>query len=191
MAKRTTTYLEWDKVVLLIKKLEKDGNYKFMLLVALGTFLGLRISDILKLKWSDILEKEHLILNEGKTGKSRNIKINDDLKDIIRIAKENMSDTSDPLIFYNRFKSGTITIQYINRRLKNIFNQYGLKMKPSTHFMRKSFGRKVYSNNNESEHALLLLMDIFNHSSLQITKRYLGIRQEEIYDVYDGIQLYN
>ena len=62
---------------------------------------------------------------------------------------------------------------------------------PSTHFMRKSFGRKVYSNNNESEHALVLLMDIFNHSSLQITKRYLGIRQEEIYDVYDGIQLYN
>jgi hypothetical protein len=49
----------------------------------------------------------------------------------------------------------------------------------------------VYSNNNESEHALVLLMDIFNHSSLQITKRYLGIRQEEIYDVYDGIQLYN
>ena len=45
MAKRTTTYLEWDKVVLLIKKLEKDENYKFMLLISLGTFLGLRISD--------------------------------------------------------------------------------------------------------------------------------------------------
>lgn len=191
MAKRTTTYLEWEKVVLLIKKLEKDGNYKFMLLIAIGTFLGLRISDILRLKWSDVLDKDHLILNEGKTGKTRNIKINDDLKEIIRIAKENMTVESNLVIFCNRFNSGTITIQYINRQLKSIFNQYGIKMKPSTHFMRKSFGRKVYSNNNESEHALLLLMDIFNHSSLQITKRYLGIRQEEIYDVYDGIQLYN
>ena len=36
MAKRTTTYLEWDKVVLLIKKLEKDESYKFMLLISLG-----------------------------------------------------------------------------------------------------------------------------------------------------------
>ncbi len=73
MSKRTTTYLEWDKVVLLIKKLEKDGNYKFMLLIAIGTFLGLRISDLVRLKWSDILDKDHLILNEGKTAKTGEI----------------------------------------------------------------------------------------------------------------------
>lgn len=191
MAKRTTTYLEWDKVVLLIKKLEKDKNYKFMLLISLGSFLGLRISDILKLKWSDLIEKDHLILREGKTGKSRSFKLNDDLKVIIGLAQQNMMKEANLPIFENRFHSGVISTQYINRQLKLIFNQYGLKMQPSTHFMRKSFGRKVYSNNNESEHALVLLMDIFNHSSLQITKRYLGIRQEEIYDVYDGIQLYN
>jgi integrase len=88
MAKRTTTYLEWDRVVLLIKKLEKDENYKFMLLISLGTFLGLRISDILHLKWSDVLDKDHLTLKEGKTGKTRSFKINDDLKAIIQIAHQ-------------------------------------------------------------------------------------------------------
>jgi integrase len=191
MAKRTTTYLEWTKVVLLIKKLEKDENYKFMLLISLGTFLGLRISDILHLKWSDVLDKDHLTLKEGKTGKTRSFKINDDLKAIIQIAHQHYQKDLNLMIFENRFGTGTISTQYINRQLKSIFLLYGLKMRPSTHFMRKSFGRKVYSNNNESEHALVLLMDIFNHSSLQITKRYLGIRQEEIYDVYDGIQLYN
>jgi hypothetical protein len=32
-------------------------------------------------------------------------------------------------------------------------------------------------------------MDLFSHSSPAVTKRYLGIREKEIYDVYDSIRL--
>ena len=35
-------------------------------------------------------------------------------------------------------------------------------------------------NSENSELALVKLMELFNHSSLAITKRYLGLRQEEI-----------
>jgi hypothetical protein len=50
--------------------------------------------------------------------------------------------------------------------------------------MRKAFGRRVYFQNNESEKALMYLMDLFNHSSMAITKKYLGIRQEELDNIY-------
>ena len=54
------------------------------------------------------------------------------------------------------------------------------------HSLRKTFGRQVYNMNSEnSELALVKLMELFNHSSVAITKRYLGLRQEEILQTYD------
>ena len=60
-------YLEWDSMLVLLQKLERDQQYKFELLIAVGCFTGLRISDILKLRWTDVYEKEELVLTEGKT----------------------------------------------------------------------------------------------------------------------------
>ena len=56
----------------------------------------------------------------------------------------------------------------------------------ASHSLRKTFGRQVYTMNGEnSELALVKLMELFNHSSVVITKRYLGLRQEEILETYD------
>ena len=46
----TADYLIWSDAMNLIRKLAKDGNYKISLLIALGCFTGLRISDILSLR---------------------------------------------------------------------------------------------------------------------------------------------
>ena len=71
--------------------------------------------------------------------------------------------------------------------LKEIKKKYRLKVKNfSCHSLRKTFGRQVYNMNSEnSELALVKLMELFNHSSIAITKRYLGLRQEEILETYD------
>ena len=42
----TADYLVWSDAMNLIRKLAKDGNYKMSLLIALGCFTGLRISDM-------------------------------------------------------------------------------------------------------------------------------------------------
>ena len=51
----TADFLEWDEAMNLIRKLYKDGNYNMSLLIALGCFFGLRIGDILSLRWNQIL----------------------------------------------------------------------------------------------------------------------------------------
>ena len=58
------------------------------------------------------------------------------------------------------------------------------KGKVSSHSLRKSFGRRVWSNDNESERSLIYLSELFNHSSSLTTRIYLGIRQEELNDIY-------
>lgn len=71
--------------------------------------------------------------------------------------------------------------------MKEIKKKYRLKVKNfSCHSLRKTFGRQVYTMSDEyAELALVKLMELFNHSSVAITKRYLGLRQEEILETYD------
>lgn len=57
--KTTSDFLEWEKMKTLVLKLERDGDFKFALLISCGCYLGLRISDLLQLKWSDLLYKEY------------------------------------------------------------------------------------------------------------------------------------
>ena len=52
--------------------------------------------------------------------------------------------------------------------------------------MRKTFGRQVFSQSGDNaELALVKLSQLFNHSSTLITRRYLGISQEELMNTYD------
>ena len=78
------------------------------------------------------------------------------------------------------------SIQWINIVLKELKNKYNLKIDHfSTHSLRKTFGRKVFESSENAELALVKLMELFNHSSVTITKRYLGLRQEELLNTYD------
>ena len=76
----TADYLQWNEAMNLIRKLAKDKNYKMSLLVALSCFTGLRISDILALRFSQILGVSEFTIIEKKTGKKRTIRLNPKLQ---------------------------------------------------------------------------------------------------------------
>ena len=185
----TADYINWNEMVNLVRLLTKDGNYKMALLVSIGSFWGLRISDILSLRWRDILNVDEFTLQEKKTGKSRTIRINPQLKRHISECYDNIKPISinSPILVSQK---GTVfTIQRINVILKEIKAKYKLNVKNfSCHSLRKTFGRQVYNHNAaNSEMALVKLMELYNHSSIAITKRYLGLRQEEILETYDSL----
>jgi len=186
----TTTYLEWNDFISLITRLEKDENYKFCLLISIGVFTGLRISDLLTLKYSDLLNNETFYIREKKTQKQRSIKVNKDLKEIVsRIVQKSKVIDLEQLIFINKYGTKSIDKSYVNVKLKEIIKLYRIRLEGnvSTHTFRKTLGRRVMEVNNYSNESLILLMDLFGHSSMSITKRYLGIREQEIHNVYDSL----
>ena len=186
----TTTYLEWNDFISLITRLEKDENYKFCLLISIGVFTGLRISDLLTLKYSDLLNSETFYIKEKKTQKQRSIKVNKDLKEIVsRIVQKSKVNDLEQLIFINKYGTKSIDKSYVNVKLKEIIKMYRIRLEGnvSTHTFRKTLGRRVMEVNNYSNESLILLMDLFGHSSMSITKRYLGIREQEIHNVYDSL----
>ena len=183
----TADFLQWDEAMNLIRKLAKDGNYKMSLLIALGCFTGLRISDILALRWNQILDTDEFTIIEHKTKKKRTIRVNLQLKKHIRDCYEHINPVGINAPVLISQKGTVFSIQRINEVLKEIKKKYRLQIGNfSCHSLRKTFGRQVYNmNNDNSELALVKLMELFNHSSVSITKRYLGLRQEELLNTYD------
>jgi integrase len=182
--------MEWNDFISLITRLEKDENYKFCLLISIGVFTGLRISDLLTLTYSDLLNNETFTLREMKTKKQRSIKVNKDLKEIVSriVSKSNITNLNQ-LVFINKYGTKSIDKSYVNVKLKELVKKYRIKLdgNVSTHTFRKTLGRRVMEVNNYSNESLVLLMELFGHSSMSITKRYLGIREQEIHNVYDSL----
>ena len=182
----TADYLVWSDAMNLIRKLAKNEDYKMSLLIALGCFTGLRISDILALRWNQILGVDEFTIIEKKTGKQRTLRLNPQLQKHIQECYEHIKPIGVKAPILVSQKGTTFTIQAINRKLKDIKKQYKLRINNfSCHSLRKSFGRQVYNmNESNAELALVKLMELFNHSSIAITKRYLGLRQEELLETY-------
>jgi integrase len=173
----TTTSLDWDQFRSLIARLERDGQYKYCLLIAIGVFTGLRISDIRRLRFSDFEGSDILSINETKTGKSRRIKINPDLRSIVQRLKEKMKvEDSNELIFLNRYGSKTIGTSWLNITLKKIFRKYGIEVQGnvSTHMLRKTLGNRVLKLNNYSNEAVILLMELFLTAVRRLQEDTLG-----------------
>ena len=183
----TSDYIEWDTMLSLVRKLYRDKEYRLSLLIGCGSFFGLRISDILTLTWSMLLDDERFVIIEKKTGKRREIKINSNFQKHIAdcYMALNITDKNEKC-FISR-KKMVYSTQRINVLFKSIKSKYNLKIEHfSTHSMRKTFGRKVVEAAGEnSEFALIKLSVLFNHADVMTTRKYLGLRSKELLETYD------
>ena len=64
----------------LIEHLEQDGKYRWALFCIIACTMGLRVSDVKRIHWQDILAGDLHFIDEKKTGKNRRIKINDSVR---------------------------------------------------------------------------------------------------------------
>lgn len=151
-------------------------------LFVLGINTGLRISDLLSLKVSDVRNRSHIIITEQKTGKLKRFKINTELQkhisDFIGSLKDN-----DYLFKSRRGPKHIKRVQawkILNAAAKEVgLNEIG------THTLRKTFGYHFYKRYKD----VAVLQEIFNHSSPAVTRRYIGINQDIMDEKIDGFSL--
>lgn len=184
-------YLPYEEYLRLLKCLHEDKEYRIELYAILGFCTACRNSDIFAFKWEDILQ-QRLVVVEKKTKKIREISFNEEVQHKIKSLYCLMGQPNlKSLVFESGEGSGkNITIQHLNRQLKKIKVKYRLSINNfSTHTFRKTFGRYVYESNGRSAESLVLLNSIFKHASLNVTKTYIGITQDEIDQIYNLISL--
>jgi len=156
----------------------------FYIIFSINT--GLRVSDVLIRKHSELIHAQpgdYLTVTENKTQKFREIQINNKVIDAYHYLIGQLQGRYQPDDYIFRSQKGTVyAIESLNTILKKVFAGYAPHI--STHSLRKSFGRHVYEINGRSENSLIKLSEMFNHTCMAITRRYLGIRREELGNIY-------
>ena len=166
------------------KEENKPRNYA---LIVFGLNSALRISDILKLKWKDVCNStgylEHIIVTEKKTGKKNVLALNRATKEALDYYRKTIEtiDSEHYIFSSQKAKDEPITRSQAFRIIQKAAQKCGMKEPVSCHSLRKTFGYYAWKNGTPPA----LLMSIYNHSSYEITKRYLGIEQLDKDEVYE------
>lgn len=153
------------------------------LLFLLGIYTGFRISDILKLRVRDVADTMHIAVTEQKTGKVRRVVIHDKVRLPLRRYIEGKSRTDYLFESRQRGKSGKkkpLDRSTVDKILKQAAKEINYKEPIATHSLRKTFGYRYY---NASGGDIAALMKFFNHTSQEITIRYVGLEQDT-FDAY-------
>lgn len=149
----------------------KNGMRDYMLFI-IGINTGLRVSDILKLKVSDVKDRTHISLKEQKTDKFKRFLINNQLKADLDRYIMNMND--DDYLFQSRKGDNKPLTRVQAYRILNKSAEHCGLSEIGTHTMRKTFGYWHYQQYKD----VAILQDIFNHSAPSVTLRYIGITDD-------------
>ncbi len=159
-----------------IQEYLKARSERDYVLFSTGIYAPVRISDILPLKVRDIKDKAFISLREIKTGNEQLIAINDDLKIIFAHYTEGKKGYE--YLFPSRKKNskgihGPITRQQAYNIFNSAAKHFGLE-RIGCHSTRKTFGYHYYQQMGD----IVTLQEIYKHSDISITKRYIGLTQE-------------
>jgi integrase len=165
-----------------IKSILKRQSYRDWFMFVMGLNTGLRISDLLILKVSDVKDKSHITITEEKTDKPKRFKINGNLKEVIEEYIAGMNE--DDWLFPSQKGKKPITRVQAYRILNDVAAKVGLE-EIGTHTLRKTFGYHFYKKTKD----VALLQELFNHSAPSVTLRYIGINQDVMDKAIDEFSL--
>lgn len=170
-----------------VKKILKSGNIRDYVLFVIGINSGLRISDLLTLRVSDVFDgkkiKDRITIREQKTGKLKNFPVSDTIAKALK--EYNVSSMIVDAPLFPSQKGGNPISRVQAYRILNTAAE-GLKLqKIGTHTLRKTFGYHAYLAGVDVSR----IMQLLNHSSQKETLRYIGISQDELDEIYLNLNL--
>lgn len=161
------------------------GQIRNYVMVIMGTYTALRISDLLCLKWSDVYDEQrdkfhsHITIVERKTRKTKTIALN---KHILTALQILFPHRQGEFLFASR-KNKEQAISRIQawRIINGAVTELGLTGKIACHSLRKTWGYHAWTSGEVSP---VVIMEIYNHSNYEVTKRYLGVSQDDLDKAY-------
>ena len=147
-----------------LKKSKQTNAGLYILILKLIYLSGLRISEALNLKWSDINHQDNSIYVYGKGSKERKVFIINDYL----VQLKNLEKNNQYVFTINKQK---ISTRSVNKFLQNCYDNSLIKNKLSSHIFRHSFATTMLENNADIRHIQKLL----GHSSISTTEIYTKV----------------
>lgn len=165
----------------------KYKNERDYILFLIGVTTGYRAGDLVKLKVRDIkesLRRKEFTIYEGKKMNTKNIREKNRkprsvelIPEVAKILKEYIKDKKDYEYMFQSRKgiNKSIGVQAVSNIIKEAAEYFGL-YDITAHSMRKTYAYKIYI---ESERDIVAVKELLGHSSIEETKRYIGLDREK------------
>lgn len=199
---KTTTYsLDWETVVNLESRLLRDVQSqkdllktRELLMISIGTRLGMRVIDNLSLKYEDLIYLkvgERFIRIEKKTGKERVLVMSSKLREVLDVVIDIVNPIPSLYIFSSQKGKGRtpMTVQCFNRILKGIMKEYKVRYigNCSSHLLRKSWvvGSIKKGFENGDHLSLIKVSRLIGHNNVSTTLRYTNFETSQALSLYE------
>ncbi len=162
----------------------KRGEIRNHVLIVMGVHTALRISDLLRLRWDDVYDfdneriRDCVSVTEKKTGKAKIIALSPHIKTALSVFL--FAARPGVFIIENKRTGKAISRIQAYRLIRAASEALAFSRHVSCHSLRKTFGYHAW----KSGVSPVIIMDIYNHSSLAVTQRYLGVTQDDRNEVY-------
>jgi len=163
----------------------KKGELRNHLLIVLGIHTALRVSDLLRLTWEDVYDfdrlrlRESVTVTEKKTRKTKTIALNPAILAALRLCL-NRAKPGGVLIESRKGQNRAISRIQAYRIIRAAAEALAFASRVSCHSLRKTFGYHLW----KSGVSPAVIMEIYNHSSFAVTRRYLGVCQDDQNEAY-------
>ena len=172
------------------------------MLFVIGINVGIRGSDLRTLQWSFFFEKDSngnlkfrdfytlQPMKQRKQKKYVKLHFNQSVKQAItKYVEEYPIENLNDYMFASRKGDEPINVRSLWRIIKEAANEAGIQQNIGSHSLRKTFGFWCWHQAEDKNKALVILQQIFNHSSTQVTSKYIGILDDEMKDMFNSIEL--
>lgn len=173
---------------------------KMMFLI--GINIGIRASDLRTLKWSFFFDEQAdgslkfkkfykiIPMKQRKQKKFVPMYFNQTVQQAINnYITEYPIENLEDYLFASRKGNDPISANSLYHIIKDIAIEAGIEQNIGSHSLRKTFGFWCWHEAKDKNKALVILQQIFNHSSTQVTAKYIGILDDEIEDMFNSIEL--
>lgn len=145
-------------------------NPKHKLLLLIGYGAGLRRSEIVSLKWEDILFEEHKIhVKQTKGNKDRIVMLPYSV--VSYLTDYRALYPSDDWVFAGQYKGEALSARTVQQVMKNAVNKAGLEKRATVHTLRHSFATHLLESGTDVRY----IQQLLGHSSIKTTMIYTHI----------------
>lgn len=164
-------------------KMLEWGTFRDRAIVAMYLSTGLRVRELVELKYEDYINNHGILKFKIKGGDYRTVKLNEDcMKYIDKYISTERKDGCDTLFVSN--KHTPMNPQSLNNTLKKLAKRAGLEEHITNHTLRSTFVTDVTKN-----HGIYMAQVAVGHKNISTTRRYVRGLESDVMDMMGGLSL--
>ena len=155
-----------------------------LLIIRMLYATGLRVSELVNVKLSDINETERTIRVLGKGSKERIVvfgnNTKDSLDDYLKRGRREVDFHNSEYLFLNK-DGNRLSTRYVRKIIDDIIFKASIEMHVSPHMLRHTFATGMLNNGAD----LVSVKDLLGHESLNTTSIYTHVSDDKIREIYN------